>query len=133
MNNLAAAGERAQGGVDVLGEDGAVHFQILQQRRAPVAIGARKEGEAEEGSSPWVRDGVDFVKLDGDHAGQPGDFGVEDNAAALHDGGLFVGDEALHGPAGAVGVGVVVGVEDSNYVGVGLEGKEIVEVVGFGF
>ena len=132
MDSFLAAAIRSQRRVDILCEHVAVHLQVADDICAPPAVAATEQAEAKHAATTWVGDGVNLVELDSDQAGEERLVGVVDDAATLHDVGLFF-EEAFGCPADVVRMGTVIGIENTGEVClVGDVGEEVVEVIGFG-
>jgi hypothetical protein len=118
--------------VDVFSEHITVHLQIAYDIRTPPTIAATEEAELKHAATARVSDGIDLVELDGYHLGVERLVGVVDDTSALYDVWLFC-EEALGCPADVVRVRAVICVEDAGEVRwFGVEGEEVVEVIGFG-
>jgi len=118
---------RADGRVDVLGQELRAKAGFAQKLGAPVAVRAAEDAEVVQSLAPRVTDGVDLLELDRDKAGDARLVAVAHDAVPLHDVGA-VGEPAPR-PLEGSDHRVVVGVEDSHELA-GHDGQCRVDVVG---
>jgi hypothetical protein len=132
VDGFHAAAVRSQRRINVFSEHITIHLQIAYDFRTPPSITATEEAELKHAATARMSNGIDFVKLNGYHLGVEGLVGVVDDTSALYDVWLFC-EEALGCPANVMGMRAVICVEDAGEVRwFGVEGEEVIEIVGFG-
>lgn len=102
-----------------------------EKRCFPVAITSAEESEAKHSTSSGMGDGVDLVKLNGNHLGPEAFVGVVDYTSTLDNIHCGIGKESFGSPSWVMWVGAVVAVKDANDFRIRPQTEEVVEIVGF--